>query len=847
MTGAALARLDCFARLARFAGLARLAPVVRMAALLLALLAAPATAETFRLRSGEHADFSRLVLDALPAGASWMLGRIGAEYELRLAAPDATFDVAGVYRLIPKTRLLAIEDAGESRLRLRVAANHHATAFETPAGALVIDIRAGPPPAGSRFEQSLAPSAATGAEPQSAGYRPAPRPPPRLDLFWPGGIAPKAADVQPPAAVSPLAPSLPDPRVVQAEADLMMQLGRAAAQGLIEIDLPDPRALIVPPAAPPPPPDEAAAGPGPAARAASEQAPPAPEASTAPAGLAAQDPAGHLAIHAETSIDRAMADEVRISGVTSEGEACLPDSAVDIAAWGDERAFSEQLADAQTALLGEFDQPDAAAVERLVKLYLYHGFGAEARASAAAFGLEGSSAEVLLTLAQILDDGHARQPGALAGMTDCDTAAALWAVLADPRIAPGTTVDHGAVLRSFSALPLHLRRALGPGLVERFIAAGAPDTARAIRDAILRAAGDHGPGMQMIDARLGLAQGDGAAAETALGAVVADDGALGPEALILLIDSHLAEGRPVPPSLTETAAALAFEYQEAALGPALARAHVLGLASTGAFAAASDELARAGPVWAPEARRDLARELARTLTDWPEDAVFLARYLADRDLFDRADPPVDLRLDVARRLLDSGFAAEARQALGPARTISEGRVLAARAALIERDSGQALALLAGMMGGEAAALQAEALAMAGDHAAAAGAYRRAGLPERAAAEEWRAGNWEAVRGSDSAPQRAVLALDLPRAGVGGPASGESAPPPEAPAPEAAGAELPVQLPPDVPASLAGGQALLEASRAARDAWSALLAAPGSGAGEASAPATGAGAPAGSGS
>lgn len=827
-----------------------LARLALKAALLLALLAAPAMAETFRLRSGEHADFSRLVLDALPAGASWALGRAGAGYELQLAVPDAAFDTAAVYRLIPKTRLLAIEDAGGARLRLRVAADHHATAFETPAGALVIDIRAGPAPAGSRFEQPVAAPAATGPAPETAGYRPAPRPPPRLELFWPGGMAPREGGVQVPAVATPLAPSLPDPRVVQAEADLMMQLGRAAAQGLIEIDLPDPRALIVPPAPLSPPPDESAAGPAPGA--APDEAPPAAAASSAPTGLAPQDPAGHLAIHAETSIDRAMAEEIQISGVTSEGEACLPDSAVDIAAWGDARAFSEQLADAQTALLGEFDQPDPAAVERLVKLYLYHGFGAEARASAAAFGLGGGNAEVLLTLAQILDDGHARQPGPLAGMTDCDTAAALWAVLAGPRIAPGATVDHGAVLRSFSALPLHLRRALGPGLVERFIAADAPNTARAIRDAILRAAGDQGPGMQMIDARLGLAQGDGAAAEAALGAVVAEDGPLGPEALILLIDNHLAEGRPVPPPLTETAAALAFEHQEAALGPALARAHVLGLASAGAFAAASEELARAGPAWPPEARRDLARELARMLTDWPEDAVFLARYLADRELFDRADPPVDLRLDVARRLLDSGFAAEARQALGPARTVAEGRMLAARAALVERDTGQALALLAGMVGAEAAALQAEALGMAGDHAAAAEAYRRAGLPERAAAEEWRAGNWEAVRDSGSLPQRAVLALDLPGGAAGGMAggaaggaaepstadmSGESAPGPEAP----------VQLSPDDPPSLAGGQALLEASRAARDAWSALLAAPGAGPGAPSEPAAGTLGPAGSGS
>lgn len=71
----------------------------------LLVLAAPARAETFRLRSGEHADFSRLVMDGLPAGAGWTLGRAGAGYELRLALQGAGFDTGQVYRLIPKTRL----------------------------------------------------------------------------------------------------------------------------------------------------------------------------------------------------------------------------------------------------------------------------------------------------------------------------------------------------------------------------------------------------------------------------------------------------------------------------------------------------------------------------------------------------------------------------------------------------------------------------------------------------------------------------------------------------------------------------------------------------------------------
>jgi len=778
-------------------------------AALLSVLALPAMAETFRLRSGEHADFSRLVLDGLPADTPWTLGRAGSEYELRLELEGAGFDTGQVYRLIPRSRLLAVEDAGGAALRLRVATDHHAMAFKTPGGALVIDIRAGPPPAGSRFEQPFDPQGEPAPVPAmgSAGYRPVVEPSPRLEVFWRGEVGAVAPAPSASVAARPLAPSLPDPRVVQAEADLMMQLGRAAAQGLVEIDVPDPRALVVPPEPLAPAPDggggvedgvqAASEPPGIALPEMSASDPPA-----APPGEPA--PAGHFAIHAETSIDRAMANTIERPAVTSDGEACLPNAAVDLAAWGDARPFSEQLADAQVSLLGEFDRPDPPAVERLVKLYLYHGFGAEARATAAAFGLQEDSADLLLTLAQILDDGHARAPGPFAGMADCDTAAALWAVLAEARIAPGATVNHGAVLRGFSALPLHLRRALGPGLAERLIEAGATDTARAVRDAILRAPGDHGPALQMIDARLDLAQGKTAAAEAELGAVVRSDGPLGPEALILLIDSHLAEGRPVPPSLTEDAAALAFEHRAAALGPALTRAQVLALASVGDFAAASEELARAGSRWNPDVRRSLVRELAAMLSNWPDDAVFLARYFADRDLFDRADLPVDLRLDVAGRLLDSGFAAEARQALGPARTLAEGRMIVARAALVELDARQALALLAGMVGAEPAALRAEAYSLLSDHAAAAEAYRRAGLPDRAAAEHWRAGDWDAVRGNGTEPQRAVLALE-PTADAAGP---------------------PGRLAPEEPVSLASGQALLEESRLARDAWSALLAAPG---------------------
>ncbi len=141
--------------------------------------------------------------------------------------------------------------------------------------------------------------------------------------------------------------------------------------------------------------------------------------------------------------------------LTGAGSACLTDAALDMAAWGSDQPVASQIGLSVTGLIGEFDRAEAAAVSRAIRYYLSLGFGAEARHLLRSFDMPPGDRQLWETMAGILDDGAAA-PGPLTGMVVCDTAAALWAVLAQ-KDADGTPANTPAVLRSFSALPLHLR------------------------------------------------------------------------------------------------------------------------------------------------------------------------------------------------------------------------------------------------------------------------------------------------------------------------------------------------------------------------------------------------------
>ncbi len=260
------------------------------------------------------------------------------------------------------------------------------------------------------------------------------------------------------------------------QSEMLRQIGRAAAQGLLEANLPEPFHEPMP------------TGLG--------------ESMVEPSETHQEEPAAqaHINIHIENSVDREFARLLPKGTSPEDGKVCIGSDLVNVVEWGDEDTVWEQISRQRRKLSGEFDKANPVAAEALAKAYIYAGFGAEALQIIDSFDFDPETALILKDLALIIDGLSPRQNGVLRGQTACDTEVALWAVLALSKLSKGTDVNRPRVIATFSELPLHLRRYLGPKLAEMFLEIGDIETATAIRNAIARAPGDAGDEFRLMEA-----------------------------------------------------------------------------------------------------------------------------------------------------------------------------------------------------------------------------------------------------------------------------------------------------------------------------------------------------------
>ncbi|HDR28291.1 hypothetical protein [Rhodovulum sp.] len=732
-------------------------------AILLALLWAPSLAQTVAIRSGEHADFSRLVFE-IPADETWTLGRGADGYLLRFGNAGLDFAFGNVFNLIPRTRLTAIGRAEPGVVALAVSDNVHAEAFLLRPGILVLDLRNGPAPANSPFE---APLDAPPAPPPVVLPRPQVRLPLDIGRMTPSPVVGRFLPTDPRPVAAP-----PDPKVESARSELMKQIGRAASQGLLE------PADITPDRPPPPAQDRA----------------PAPDAADAGALLAGLEARPN--IHVETSIDRGYGPQASGQGRSALGDPCYPDAYFDLAAWGEDRNPAALIAEGRGALLDIRDATDPAGAEQLVCAYLALGFGAEARAVIDTVRLDTPPAAVWRELAAIIDEGVAETPSVFDGQLSCPTRAALWASLAWPRIPSNSEVDEAAVIRGFSELPLHLRRHLGPILAERFLDSGATESATRIRNAVARAGDKTRTGeLTIVEARIDITRGETEAAEARIDDILSEGGPASPEAVALRIENQLKSGLVPDPDTLRLAEALAYERRDTPLGGRLVQLAIRGHAAQGNFGTAFGMLRHHGLDSVEELSSDLVRALARDGSDADMLREAFAGVLTTPDaaLTPRA------RLAAADRLLDLGFAPRAGEVVAdlPPLGIDEERLVRARLALAAGRPGEAAQYLSGLDTPEADLLRAEAARARGDLAEAAHYYGAAGDTARQAALAWRERDWSTVEtaGPDGQSGYAAIRQTTPAAAFD-----------------------PAQAP-----SLAGARDLLEGSAVMRDRLKDLLA------------------------
>lgn len=661
-------------------------------ALVLALFAAfPAGAEVARVRGGEHDDFTRLVVEANGSG-DWRFGRSDDGYELALGPAVTGYDVTEAFQKIPRDRITALwRDPDSGRLRFSLACACHALAFEFRPGIVVIDIRSGPPPEGSAFEAALdqppadsaaAPVMAADSRAQPPATGPAVAPATGYDWL---AIA-RNKPVLDPKLPLPTGEISLDPL----RDALLAQISRGAAEGVVEV----------------------------------AEGAPAPK-----EGESRIDdvPWSRISVGEMPGL-KAGADRDLSGTLTADGLSCIPDKDLGLASWGLTGPIPAQIGLGRSGMLTEFDAPVPQAILRAARFHIYLGFGAEARQYLRLLGAEEAEQAALLGAMAGIVDEQAVAGSPFDGQESCDTAAALWATLArrDQPLLAGT--NGAAVARSFSALPPHLRRYLGPPLVDAFLAAKDESTARIIRDATLRLPAEGSPEVALMEARYHLAEGQEAEAGEIAAGVMAEGGASGPEATVVMVEAAFRGTRQLDPKVPLALDAFLRDGKGTAQEPRLLRARVLAAAMTSDYATAFALLDRT-----PDTFADLWSLAAEAASD----DLFLdqaARQAAKH-------PPLagDTARKLAERLLALGFPDLALQWLGPVDTDAEEdlRLFAAKARLSLRDAPAALALLTGINSSEAARLRAEATLQLGDAHAAAEVLMEAGATD----EGQRVLNW----------------------------------------------------------------------------------------------------------
>ena len=675
-------------------------------AFVLMVLPFVASADSVTIRSGEHETFSRLVL-SIGAETGWSIEPSDGSVIVQLTGRSDGFDITEIFDRIPRDRLSEVTQVGPDSLRLVLNCPCDYDAFLWRPGELVVDIIDVPVP--PEIEGALLAPEAPETMIQTTTTLPADAPlrlPNMLNLRQPAQA--NLATTPSPQQPMPLTNDLSATEVALAQG-----IARAASQGFLEPSIDRP--------------------------ANSE-----PIDSMVAQGQIAQprqDPpvaVGRPGVGISTAMDRDLA----LIGAALEqsiDQQCLHEDLFQIEAWGDDRAIHTQVAALAEALTGDFGEEPREAQETLARLYIYFGFGAEAKSVLSTDTASSQSRLILTELAGIIDDYEGLYP-LISSQAGCATTGALWAFLVDPTAQEEFVRNQ--LIQQFFALPQPLRGQISPRLAQRFLEVGEPDAA----SRLLRFAdnSDAGATHEAQSARAMVAESfnDPSGALVVLTHEAEDNVRTTPQSLIRLIELELQQGLNPSEANLLLVAALRHEHRDTPIAQDLADIEAMGRVAIGQYQAALDLI---------QDREDasaftILNRAFSAITETAEVGPFLE--------FAYSDLPMGLTPEteniVARRLIDLGFPERAIAMLqGPAErgAAANRRYLRAEAAIGTQDFVGGIDSLLGMTDERARALRARAYEGLGEHRAALAALN----PDQTGSTptlQFRAAAWERLTVED---------------------------------------------------------------------------------------------------
>ncbi|WP_116132955.1 lipopolysaccharide assembly protein LapB [Tropicimonas sp. IMCC34043] len=668
------------------------------AATMLALFGSASAGETVRVLSGEHDDFTRIVL-IFQAPVTWSESRDRDGFAIRFDRSDISPDLSRIFDRIPRDRISEVSfNRSTATLRLESDCNCLITVFKAGKNTIAIDVKSNPDPSASDL---------------------------RLPLDQPGTALPAIASPEP---TIPTVPAQSLQKIQALQDSLVLQLGRAASQGLIEIDpVPGPPRSL----------EELAGLASPATR---------------------FDPDAWVHLRSHTVIDSALPG-LSNAAVLAASPACPDPYYLDASNWAGSDDTSLSIAMARSGVVDALDRPDPAGIEALAKAYLRFGFGAEAEAVIREFPGAVAHPDILTAVAQIMDKGQADDATPLVRIADCDGPYALWAVLAQGDRAAAFDRDTDALQQWFFRLPPDLRGHLGPILARRLHASGDVNVARSVRDATARTLGAPTADLVVLDAQTGMTRTSPAIEQAELESILSTAGVETGPALVELLRRRTAAGTTTE-DLVVLAESLAFEGGASDLSVDLLEQAVPGRAQIGDLKGALADFMALDQILPESPRTDRILSAIFLNGAKTEDDIGL---LVATEWLVRNRRVEHLSQDAAaaasERLLALDLPDEADRLLAPFRDTDavDIRQLRARAAMMKGDPAMTLSLLAGEADPESRELRAEALLRLGSYEKATELFESVDRLKPAARAAWLSADAEAIARLGSDGERGFMA------------------------------------------------------------------------------------------
>lgn len=692
-------------------------------AILLIGSAVEVRAQQLEVRSGDHPAHTRLTI-AIPDLQSWEAQQNNQRVTITLPGSVAGFNITDVFSRISRDRIGKIEASGNT-LALHLNCQCLATTFRE-GSLLVVDITdQDTTPVGRQIDgrtvlSQIRPPTITR---KNRPIRPA--------LPWIGAKSPFAEMAEKSTTDRTLTnghertAGYHAPLLREVQQNLFAEVGNAASIGLLENTYIVPRPTEI--------------------TSAQNAAPASIEAQVLPEIIASKS--NNMRI--TNSMDRPNGSTNPTLDATSKGINC-PDAAfVSVATWGSDIGFSAQIGPARNALVDARDHLDKSAARKLVELYIYFGFGAEALNVLGMDQQLSVSYPHLTDLATILEYGALGPNNSLGAFTECASDASLWASLSFDAIPRGTVIDTNAALRALNKLPIHLRQILAPALSDRLLQYGDVEAAATALRSIERLPDRPTPNAIMAEADL--ATKSGKPVDALLESVIQSNSAESPAALVKLVEGKLAKDEVLSASTATLVESYAQELRGTEMGNQLRRTQILALSQSGQFDEAFTALDAIAPSLSPKAGRQLRQVVLGGLVKRAPEITFLEHVFAHSKTEIEAFSS-ETKLAVAARLLELGFAAKSQDLVTsiPDRPLDHFRqLLEARAAIALDQPFKAQAALIGIHDPVAELLLAQAKEMTGSYNDAVQLFRNNNAEVQAVQAAWLSDDWRDLTASET--------------------------------------------------------------------------------------------------